>query len=123
MVNIVLVTLNVSPVKNQRRIKSGSTSDADSDFEDDKLIQSNPLILLGPTDSGKTALVGFHHYVICMFKIHTLASELNIDIVEVHPGEKRGAAALKQKLDGTLKNHAVSIFPYKNYNSFLVRKT
>ncbi|KAF1766623.1 hypothetical protein GCK72_006581 [Caenorhabditis remanei] len=92
----------------KRGRKKRDREEEDSDYEeegyDDDL--ENPLVLIGPTGVGKTAL------------IRALAKEANMRIISIGPETDRSGAEIKKKLQESIRSHRVDQQPTRFETTF-----
>lgn len=92
------------------RKKKRDREDEDSDYDyaeelyDDDL--ENPLVLIGPTGVGKTAL------------IRAVAKEANMRIISIGPETERSGAEIKKKLQESIRSHRVDQQPTRFETTF-----
>ncbi|PIC47384.1 hypothetical protein B9Z55_006762 [Caenorhabditis nigoni] len=88
----------------KRKDSEDSGDEYELDARDDDL--ENPLVLIGPTGVGKTAL------------IRALAKQSNMRIISIGPDEERSGAEIKKKLQEAIRSHRVDQQPDRRISMF-----
>ncbi|ULU07553.1 hypothetical protein L3Y34_018934 [Caenorhabditis briggsae] len=88
----------------KRKDSEDSGDEFELDARDDDL--ENPLVLIGPTGVGKTAL------------IRALAKQSNMRIISIGPDEERSGAEIKKKLQEAIRSHRVDQQPDRRISMF-----
>uniref|UniRef100_A0A8R1I8Y3 AAA domain-containing protein n=1 Tax=Caenorhabditis japonica TaxID=281687 RepID=A0A8R1I8Y3_CAEJA len=95
----------------RRRDEDDLDSDEDYELEDEENQLQNPLVLIGPTGVGKTAL------------IRTLARQENMRIISTGPESDRTGSEIKKKLQEAMRSHRVDQQSHRRMTFFTTYTT